>query len=76
MATTALYTPPSMTVSKTNIVRASRYNDMDGLIVARADLATARMRGNLQLGRPRKERESTTNDNFARLYGHDDATEA
>ncbi|MGP5620000.1 hypothetical protein [Corynebacterium casei] len=43
MATTAPYTPPSMTVSKTNIARASRYNDIDSLIEARADLATARI---------------------------------
>lgn len=43
MATPAPYIPPSMTVSKTNIARASRYNDVDGLIEARADLATARI---------------------------------
>lgn len=41
MATT--YTPPSLTVCKTSIARASRYNDFDSLIEARADLATARI---------------------------------
>lgn len=43
MATTATYAPPSMTVCKTTIARASRYNDFDQLIEARADLATARI---------------------------------
>lgn len=54
---TVSFAPSSMTVSKTNIARASRYNDIDRLIEARAYFATARMRGNLQLGRSRKERE-------------------
>ena len=54
---TVSFAPSSMTVSKTNIARASRYNNIDRFIEARAYFATARMRGNLQLGRSRKERE-------------------